>query len=112
MSGRRRSTSEGSPTATGAKRENISGAAASVVLVAVAALAVAVLEALAAFERENVDPGEEARERIQSTLEEGGAVFLTEADGGIGVRLKFTRQEVRSIRRMENEGGPVGDDDV
>ena len=70
------------------------------------------LEALAAFERENVDPGEEARERIQSTLEEGGAVFLTEAEGGIGVRLKFTRQEVRSIRRMENEGGPVGDDDV
>lgn len=70
------------------------------------------LEALATFERENVDPGEEARVRIQSALEEGGAVFLTEADGGIGVRLKFTRQEVRSIRRMENEGGPVGDDDV
>jgi hypothetical protein len=70
------------------------------------------LEALVAFERENVDPGEAACVRIQAALEEGGAVFLTEADGGIGVRLKFTRQEVRSIRRMENEGGPVGDDDV
>lgn len=70
------------------------------------------LDALAAFERENVDPGDDARARIQAVLEEGGAVFLTDEDGGIGVRLKFTRQEVRSIRRMENEGGPVGDDDV
>lgn len=70
------------------------------------------LDALAAFERESVDPGEDAKARIQAALEEGGAVFLSEADGGIGVRLKFTRQEVRSIRRMENEGGPVGDDDI
>lgn len=70
------------------------------------------LDTLAAFEREGVDPGEAAKKRIQAALEEGGAVFLTEDDGGIGVRLKFTRQEVRSIRRMENEGGPVGDDDV
>ena len=70
------------------------------------------LDTLVAFERECVDPGDDAKERIQAALEEGGAVFLSEADGGIGVRLKFTRQEVRSIRRMENEGGPVGDDDV
>jgi len=70
------------------------------------------LDVLAAFEREGVDPGVDAKRRIQAALEEGGAVFLSEADGGIGVRLKFTRQEVRSIRRMENEGGPVGDDDV
>jgi hypothetical protein len=70
------------------------------------------LDVLSAFERENVDLGAEAKKRIQAALEEGGAVFLTEVDGGIGVRLKFTRQEVRSIRRMENEGGAVGDDDV
>ena len=70
------------------------------------------VEVLAAFEREGINPGDDTRERIQAALEDGGAVFLFEADGGIGVRLKFTRQEVRSIRRMENEGGPVGDDDV
>jgi len=70
------------------------------------------VDVLTAFEREGVDPGEDAKERIQAALEEGGAVFLSEADGGIGVRLKFSRQEVRSIRRLENEGGPVGDDDV
>ena len=59
-----------------------------------------------------IDPGDEARSRLQSALEEGGAVFLHEEDGGLGVRLKFTRKEVRSIRNLENEGGPVGDDDV
>lgn len=78
----------------------------------VARLSGMTLDALTAFEREKVDPGEEARSRLQAALEEGGAVFLSEDDGGLGVRLKFTRKEVRSIRGMENEGGPVGDDDV
>lgn len=78
----------------------------------VARLSGLTVDILADFERENVDPGDEARSRLQSALEEGGAVFLNEEDGGLGVRLKFTRKEVRSIRSMENEGGPVGDDDV
>lgn len=78
----------------------------------VARLAGLTVDALAEFEREDVDPGEEERSRLQAALEEGGAVFLGEEDGGLGVRLKFTRKEVRSIRRLENEGGPVGDDDV
>lgn len=78
----------------------------------VARLADLSVDALADFERGNVDPGEEARRRLQAALEEGGAVFLDDSDGGVGVRLKFTRKEVRSIRRLENEGGPVGDDDV
>lgn len=79
----------------------------------VARLAGMSVEALAAFERENVDPGEERRAHLKAVLEEGGAVLLDEdGDGGVGVRLKFGRKDVRSIRRMENEGGPVGDDDV
>jgi len=78
----------------------------------VARLSGLTVDALAEFERENVDPGDEARSRLQAALEEGGAVFLHEEDGGLGVRLKFTRKEVRSIRNLENEGGPVGDDDV
>lgn len=50
---------------------------------------------------------------VQNALEEGGAHFIEEdADGGAGVRLKFTRKDVRAIRRWEGEGGPVGDDDV
>ena len=78
----------------------------------VARLSGLTVEVLADFERENVDPGDEARSRLQAALEEGGAVFLGEDDGGLGVRLKFSRKEVRSIRSMENEGGPVRDDDV
>lgn len=69
--------------------------------------------ALADFEAGHADPGEDARVRLRHALEEGGAVFLPEdADGGAGVRLKFTGRDVRAINRMEGEGGPVGDDDV
>lgn len=68
---------------------------------------------LAAFERGKIDPGDVARDAIQSALESGGAVFIPE-DGrqGAGVRLKFTKKDAKQINRMENEGGPVGDDDV
>lgn len=51
--------------------------------------------------------------RLRQALEEGGAVFLPEDEGGgHGVRLKFTARDVRAIARLEGEGGPVGDDDV
>ncbi|WP_409020930.1 DNA-binding protein [Brevundimonas vesicularis] len=70
-------------------------------------------DTLAAFERGNVDPGEDIRRQIQVVLQEGGAVFIDENDShGRGVRLKFSHRDVRSIRRLENEGGPVADDDV
>ncbi|BCP54365.1 hypothetical protein K32_29820 [Kaistia sp. 32K] len=50
---------------------------------------------------------------IIEALERFGAVFLAEGDGlGAGVRLKFTRLDVKQITRMEGEGGPAGDDDV
>ncbi|WP_232831268.1 helix-turn-helix domain-containing protein [Peristeroidobacter agariperforans] len=42
-----------------------------------------------------------------------GIVVLGESDGmGAGVRLKFTRQDVRQIARLEDEGGVVGSDDA
>jgi hypothetical protein len=40
-------------------------------------------------------------------------VVIDEADGmGAGVRLKFTRQDVKQIDRLESEGGIVRSDDV
>jgi hypothetical protein len=46
-------------------------------------------------------------------LEAFGAMFIAEADGmGAGVRLKFTRQDVRQIGRLEGEGGVARSDDV
>lgn len=42
-----------------------------------------------------------------------GVMVLDEADGlGAGVRLKFTRSDVRQIARLESEGGVVGADDA
>lgn len=68
---------------------------------------------LAEFEQGLAEPEEEAKLRLRQALEQGGAVFLTEdRGGGVGVRLKFTRKDVRAINRMESEGGPVGSDDV
>jgi hypothetical protein len=46
-------------------------------------------------------------------LETFGAVIISEGDGmGAGVRLKFTRQDVRQIGRLESEGGVARSDDV
>ena len=42
-----------------------------------------------------------------------GVVVIDEGDGmGAGVRLKFSRQDVRQITRLESEGGIVGADDA
>lgn len=50
---------------------------------------------------------------LSRSLEHFGIVVITEDDGmGAGVRLKFTRQDVRQIARLEGEGGPVGSDDA
>jgi hypothetical protein len=60
---------------------------------------------------QQVDPA--IGSRLRAALEAGGAHFIEEdAEGGAGVRLKFTRKDVRAIRRWEGEGGPVGEDDV
>lgn len=70
------------------------------------------LAVLLAFETENLDPGEEARQRLCAVLELGGAVFIPENGGGVGVRLKYARRDVRAINKWESEGGPAGEDDV
>jgi transcriptional regulator with XRE-family HTH domain len=52
-------------------------------------------------------------EAVSRALENFGAIFIPEGNGmGAGVRLKFLRQDVKQIGRLENEGGIVKDDDV
>lgn len=71
------------------------------------------LVTLAAFEEGIQTLDADGNLRLRLALEAGGAHFIEEdADGGAGVRLKFTRKDVRAIRRWEGEGGPVGEDDV
>ena len=42
-----------------------------------------------------------------------GVMIVEEAGGmGAGVRLKFTRADVRQIARLEGEGGIIGSDDA
>jgi transcriptional regulator with XRE-family HTH domain len=52
-------------------------------------------------------------EALLRAFETFGVVAIGEADGmGAGVRLKFTRLDVKQIARLENEGGTVGSDDA
>lgn len=52
-------------------------------------------------------------EALSRALEGFGAMFIPESDGiGAGVRLKFSRLDVKQISRLEGEGGVVKDDDV
>jgi transcriptional regulator with XRE-family HTH domain len=52
-------------------------------------------------------------EAIVKKLEDFGAVFIDERDGmGAGVRLKFMRDDVKQIGRLETEGGVGRDDDL
>lgn len=64
------------------------------------------------FERRITLPDREICDTLQTALEEAGAVFIPENGGGIGVRLKLNRSEVRRIGVLENEGGIVGTDAV
>ena len=50
---------------------------------------------------------------LNRALETFGAIVVPEAEGmGAGVRLKFTRQDVKQIGRLETEGGFARTDDV
>lgn len=56
---------------------------------------------------------EQEVEALSLALEHYGVIVVEESDGmGAGVRLKFTRQDVRQIARLEGEGGIVGSDDA
>lgn len=69
--------------------------------------------AICDFERKIAAPGKDVRARLRLALETHGAVFLgDDAHGGRGVRLKFTSAETARIDRLENEGGPAGEDDI
>jgi transcriptional regulator with XRE-family HTH domain len=58
-------------------------------------------------------PNDATTEAIRNALDSFGAILVPEGHGlGAGVRLKFSRQDVRQISRLENEGGPAADDDV
>lgn len=57
-------------------------------------------------------PGEET-EAVHRALRHFGVLVVDESDGlGAGVRLKFTRQDVRQVTRLESEGGIVASDDA
>ncbi|WP_395396108.1 XRE family transcriptional regulator (plasmid) [Novosphingobium sp. BL-8A] len=57
--------------------------------------------------------GENEVNAVGLAFEHFGIVVVGEGDGmGSGVRLKFTRQDVRQIARLEGEGGIVGSDDA
>jgi len=68
--------------------------------------------AIRAFETGDVDPGPEAVAALKHALETAGAVFIDEDALGAGVRLRFTARGVKQLRRLEGEGGAVGEDDV
>ena len=64
------------------------------------------------FERRSNLPDQDICDTLQTALENAGAVFIAENGGGVGVRLKLNRSEVRRIGVLENEGGIVGTDAV
>ena len=64
------------------------------------------------FERRISLPDQDVCDALEAALENAGAVFIEENGGGIGVRLKLNRSEVKRIGVLENEGGIVGMDAV
>ncbi|MGV3550656.1 helix-turn-helix domain-containing protein [Rhizobium sp.] len=66
-----------------------------------------------AFENKIAEPDIDTKSALKRALESLGAIFMPEDEhGGHGVRLKFGAAEAIRIDRLENEGGPVADDDV
>ena len=64
------------------------------------------------FELRYRAPNDGDKRRIRVAFEDGGVIFIPENGGGAGVRLKFSRREVRAINRWEGEGGSIGEDDI
>ena len=64
------------------------------------------------FESKRADPGDAVKRLLFAALEASGAVFIPENGGGVGVRLKYSRRDVRGVNKWESEGGRVGEDDV
>jgi hypothetical protein len=52
-------------------------------------------------------------EAVRRGLDFFGVMLIDESESaGAGVRLKFTRTDVRQIARLEGEGGVIGSDDA
>ena len=65
------------------------------------------------FERKLTEPNEQVRTKLRHALETFGAFFMfDDKQGGRGVRLRFNAVEAVRIDRLENEGGPTGEDDI
>lgn len=64
------------------------------------------------FERRISEPDAATIAKLERALERAGAVFIPENGGGIGVRLKFNRSEVKRLATLEGEGGIAALDDV
>ena len=64
------------------------------------------------FERKISEPDARCPEHAPNCTENAGAAFIDENGGGVGVRLKLNRSEVRRIGILENEGGIAGTDAV
>ena len=65
------------------------------------------------FENKIADPATSVRTGLRMALESMGAQFIDDdSHGGQGVRFKFTASEAARIEGLENEGGPIGEDDV
>lgn len=54
----------------------------------------------------------EELEAVRRGLDHFGIVVVEEDDMGGGIRLNFTRCDVRQIARLEGEGGLIGSDDA
>lgn len=67
---------------------------------------------IADFEQKISDPGDAVKLKLLDALEYAGAVFIPENGGGVGVRLKYSRRDVRGVNKWEAEGGRAGEDDV
>ncbi len=88
---------------TGISREDFAAAAV------IPAETIALMEASGSA-RLNSDADVEA---VCRAFEKFGVVVIEEdASMGAGVRLKFTRQDVKQISRLESEGGIVRSDDA
>ncbi len=88
---------------TGISREDFAAAAG------VPAEAIALMEANGSAWLHSEDDAQ----AMTRAFEKYGVVIIDEDDQmGAGVRLKFTRQDVKQILRLEGEGGIVGSDDA
>jgi hypothetical protein len=70
------------------------------------------LEVIRLLEARFRRPSLDHQRQLRKALEDGGVIFIAENGGGVGVRLKFNRKEVRAINRWEHEGGTAGEDDL